>query len=250
MSEENATPEQEPEQTPEVAATPEQVTPSESAPEEKPAKKPGWEKRIDVLTARLRETERELARRDAEPKAPAQQETAPNIDDFDSDTEFLAAVARHEAQQLYAKQTAEAQAQQAQQAREAEESEVASTVQKMFARGADVHDDFEAVVTAPSLPLTNEMIAALASTDNGHDIAYHLGKNPGEAGNISELSPVQQAIAIGRLGERLATTQKAVSKAPDPITPVDDTSAGTTDAMSDKSDIGSWMAARRAQLTA
>ena len=250
MSEENTTLEQEPEQTPVAAATPEQEPTSESAPEEKPAKKPGWEKRIDVLTAKLRAAERELAQREAAPPTPAEPDKAPSIDDFDSDEDYLAARARHEAQQLFAEERRKADAAEARKVQEAEESAAASSVQKMFARGLDAHDDFEALVTAPSLPLTNEMLAAIATTDNGHDVAYHLGKNPGEAEAISELGAVQQAIAIGRLGERLANTQTVVSAAPDPVIPVDDTSAGISDPMSDSQSIEDWMRERNAQLTA
>ncbi len=248
MSEENTNPEQEPVEIPADAAT---GTP-ESAPEEKPAKKPGWEKRIDVLTARLRETERENERLKQAAPTPAPQDDSkkPSIDDFDSDEAYLAAVAEYSSRRVLSEAEEKARAQRDREAQEASDAEVSSNVQKMFARGADAHADYEAVVMSPTLSLTNEMLAAIASTDNGHDISYHLGKNPGEADAISELSPVQQAIAIGRLGERLNTTQRAVSSAPPPVTTVDDTSAGTTDGLSDNLDVKTWMQRRQAQRTA
>lgn len=249
MSDENTTPEQAPDETPEAAATPEPAS-SESAPE-KPARKPGWEKRIDVLTARLRAAERENAELKERQQHSAEPEStvAPRLDDFDSDEDYIAARARHEAQQLFSQAESKANAEAARKAREAEESAVASSVQKMFARGTDSHDDFEALVMSPTLPLTNEMLAALAATENGHDVVYHLAKNPAESDAIAELPPTQQAIAIGRLGERMANTQKAVSKAPAPVEPVNDTGS-VSDPLSDKSDIDSWMKARAAQLTA
>ena len=250
MSEENTTLEQEPEQIPAEAA-PEQV--SESAPEERPERKSGFEKRIDKLTAQYREEQREnerLRQQLESAKAAEPPSKAPTIDDFDSDAEYLEAVAEHKAREVLSKLEEKSQADKARAEQEAQESAAASSVHKMFARGTDSYEDFETLVTSPTLPLTNEMLAAIATTDNGHDVAYHLGKNPAEAAEISELSPVQQAIAIGRLGERLTTQTRAVSAAPEPVVPVDDTSAGISDPLSDSSDIKTWMAARNAAVRA
>ena len=59
--------------------------------------------------------------------------------------------------------------------------------------------------------------------ENGHDVAYYLGKNIKEFRRIAILEPPQQFLEIGRLSATLAAQKEAPhkpSRAPSPISPV------------------------------
>jgi hypothetical protein len=61
------------------------------------------------------------------------------------------------------------------------------------------------------------MADAIRESARGAEIAYYLGKNPGEATHIASLPPVSQATAIARLEGRLGAGAVAVSRAPQPV---------------------------------
>lgn len=68
-----------------------------------------------------------------------------------------------------------------------------------------------------SQPLS-EMIL---ESERPHDLAYHLGKNPQLARQLSSMTPVQAAREIGRLEAAIAASKTPTpTKAPDPIRPV------------------------------
>lgn len=78
------------------------------------------------------------------------------------------------------------------------------------------------------VPLVQAMIAE--EIDNGADVLYHLGKNIAEADRISQLPPVQMAIAVARLSDKLrAVPATPISGAPEPITPITPGASGTGD---------------------
>lgn len=116
------------------------------------------------------------------------------------------------------------------------------------------YDDFHEVVYSPNLPISEYMAEVIKASDLGPDIAYHLGKNPGEARRIAGLPPLKQAAEIGKIEVSLTANPpvKKVSSAPDPISPVR-RSSGTptydpTDPRSAKMDVKDWMRARNEQV--
>ena len=58
-------------------------------------------------------------------------------------------------------------------------------------------------------------------TTKSVDIAVYLGKNEHEAWRIGNLPPIEMFEELGRLEEKLENLTKNVSKAPDPIEPLD-----------------------------
>jgi len=66
------------------------------------------------------------------------------------------------------------------------------------------HPNYRDVVYAPNLPITQGMAEAMLGTDNAPAVAYHLATHLDEAAAIAALSPIQQAIAIGRIDARLS----------------------------------------------
>lgn len=65
---------------------------------------------------------------------------------------------------------------------------------------------------------TPAMVEAIRSAPDGVKIAYELAKNPAEVSRFNRLSPVQQAMEIGRISANLsAPVQRKITQAPEPI---------------------------------
>ncbi len=154
-------------------------------------------------------------------RQPAQQpaDGRPKLEDFDFDAEAHAeAVAEWKFNQLEQQREAKRQAEQRQ----------ATLVEKETAFIAE-HPDYYEVARAPHVPITQEMAEVILQADNPPAIAYYLGKNLAEAAEISRMSPLAQARAIGRIEMQLAAPKTPaappppptpVSKAPAPVTPL------------------------------
>ncbi len=87
-------------------------------------------------------------------------------------------------------------------------------------RAEEKYPDFRSVALNPEVPITPAMYSALVESEAGADIAYWLGKNPGEAGRIAALSPVAAVKEIGRLESRFSgqgAAARRVSQAPAPV---------------------------------
>jgi hypothetical protein len=140
-----------------------------------------------------------------------------NYDDPDMYTESLAQWSAREAVRTY-------QAQQAEQSTKAKVNDEFQTVVKTWETGRtkaiESYPDYEEVAENPDLPIANHVAFAIARHTKGHDIAYYLGKNPDEAKRISEMSPVESAMAIGSIGEKISSSKAQVSKAPAPVKPL------------------------------
>ena len=103
-------------------------------------------------------------------------------------------------------------------------------VQKLVQDGNEKFSDFNQVATQegnPTLPITPGMLHILQDFERPADVAYYLGKNPVECMQISQMSPVQAARALGRietnidaeLKKQTSQPSKTITKAPAPITP-------------------------------
>jgi hypothetical protein len=97
---------------------------------------------------------------------------------------------------------------------------------------------------------TNPLTVAIMSSDNGEDVAYHLGKNLKEASRIASLDPLRQVLAIGALSAKLTLDPpkpKQPSKAPAPITPVSGKEVASEE-ISDKDEMKDFIRKRNKQL--
>jgi hypothetical protein len=63
--------------------------------------------------------------------------------------------------------------------------------------------DFDATVFRPDLPMTQDMVGLMAESPLAADIAYHLGKNPGEAAAIAAMPLPDAGRAIFALEARI-----------------------------------------------
>lgn len=226
MSEEQEYLEPSGEETPPVAVETEESVPSEQDAGAEPVetqpepKKSGVQERIDELVR-----QREEARRDAEywrnmaPKPPVQPVQVqpevfsdlpePSLDAFDTFEDWTKAHNRWSAK-------TELKRFQAEQKMASEGERKASWLQT----GMGKYNDFRDVVHE-NLPISNDMVNVLLDSDKGHELAYYLGKNPGEAARIFNLPAHRQAYEMGKIEAKLAgPTQKTKTNAPVPTSPV------------------------------
>lgn len=165
----------------------------------------------------------------AQGAAPAEP-SKPTAEQFQSTEEYVAALARYEAEKLYEarKMTEAKEYQEAQQRRHHET--VVTTYQQRVEAAIEKYPDFEEVAYSDDVPITNAMAMAIQESEMGPDIAYYLGKNVAEAQRIAKLSPLSQAKELGKLEAKIAAAPAPAkpSKAPEPITPINASKAGTT----------------------
>lgn len=232
----------------EESATSEDATEEVPKVEEKPRKnRRSFEKRIDQLTAQLRQKERELE--ETRSKSTQEPEKAPRREDFEDYESYIEAKAEHKAIQAAEKRLADAEAKaKEREARAQEEHQQRSFVEareNVLEKGVEAYPDFEAVTTNEDLSITPVMADALLSSEKGHDLWYHLGKHPELADRIADMHPVQQLMELGRIEATLSGRKP--SAAPKPTTTLNP--RGTSaNALSDKLSTEEWMKRRREEV--
>lgn len=206
--------------TSEVEETNQDDTPADDKPKAK-----GVQKRIDELTSNWRTAERdrdhwrELAlkgeQKPVDEPASAPQ-GKPTLDAFESYEEYVEALAdwKYEERQRSDRENQEKQRQAQTQA------EKTRSFQQRAESVRETHPDFDQVVGNPALPISQAMADAAYSSEKGPEILYHLGQNPQEAEKLYNLSPIEAAMAIGRIEASLSRPARNKSSAPDPIEPV------------------------------
>jgi hypothetical protein len=98
-----------------------------------------------------------------------------------------------------------------------------AVIREAVGAAEEIPQDFDEVALNPDVPITGEMLEALAECDNPAKIMYHLGKNPELATEISGGTPAQQMRSIARLdlpGAVKPEKPVKLTNASDPITPV------------------------------
>lgn len=176
--------------------------------EQKPKKKHWAYDRIDELTRRRREAEREAEYW----KARASRTVDPNSLDYEEGIAERVAQ-RHRTEQA---ETAQATAQQL--------SVEAFNYRETMAR--EKFTDYDAVTRNPNVAITEAMAEVIRDSDVGPDVAYHLGKNPQEAARIASLPTHLQAREIGRIEERLSAPKPGRKVPAAPVQPVSGIAAG------------------------
>jgi len=213
--------------------------------------KKGVEKRIDELTYKRREAEREAEYWKAqaqkpEPK-PANLEVK-TLEDFDYDESKY---------QAHLFQLAQSQAVEAAKRTLVEEQERQAQVTKQNAfkakedKYAAEIDDYMRVTRADTLPLTKDLVDIVSSSDEGPAVLYYLGKNPDITATLANLPPIIAAREIGKIEAKLAK-EASTSKAPPPTPKIEGANPGQAikaDAPdSDKLSVDDWLSRRNKQL--
>ena len=184
-----------------------------------------FERRIDRATRKAAEAqaraeilERELQEYKAKATAPTSATVGePKMEDYTDIKEYAKAYANFEK----ANAIKEYEANLSKTAQEKRVKQLVSDWDNKVKEADAKYDDFDEVVG--EVKPTTAWGTALMMAENGHDVAYHLGKNLKEFRRIATLEPPQQFLEIGRLSATLAAKEEAPkkpSKAPAPINPV------------------------------
>jgi vacuolar-type H+-ATPase subunit H len=231
MEEENINPEEdnnEPtgDESPDQPNEPE-TEPADTTGDDPPAdtdKEKGVQKRIDELTRKRRDAERdaEYWRNEALKNQPKEQEKVippgkPQVAQFEDYDDYVEALTDWKL---------------AERDRMAQQNAVAESHSKRVVDARTRYDDFDEVMdSARNISCNAQLIPVLQDSDKSADIIYHLTKHPEEMARINALPLHKQVMEIGKLEtrfEKAATPPppKRTSEAPVPIVPV--TTAGDT----------------------
>lgn len=235
------------------AAGSEEPAPEESR-DEKGRFKPGVQNRIDELTRARREAEREAEywKARAQPAAPAKAAEAnqpPVRENFESDDQYIEAMADYKVDQKLSQREAQQKVVQ-------EQTSKAETWQsKMDAARAEIQD-FDAIMEGADFPVANHVAELIMEHDHGPKLMHHFAQNPAEVEKLNAMSPAKAAFELGKLATKFdaapdtASSKPAaaapVSKAPPPAGRQVGAGRATTPALGDLS-MDDYIAARKAQ---
>lgn len=205
------------------------------------------------LEEELIRTRNELLRRDAEAQtkkvqsAPSVDEQAPNIDDFESYTEWQRASIQYEARKMV-------QAELAAREQQTRTAQVVTTYQQRLEEAAKrIPDLMETLQYLPSdIPApADDVLEYVRSSEVGPELAYHFAKNESLLRNLVALPPLKQAIEIAKVEAQLLAknapeqsvqkqTKPKVTSAPKPAQALD---GGSTPKLVTQADIANDYAA-------
>lgn len=216
-------------------------------------KKGGVQKRIDELTRKAHEAEREAAfwrEQAAKSQAPSTDATKPARDDFATDDDYFEALADWKAEQKVGEFRKQQQAEALNKAEQTQTATRFELYQERVAASLEAIPDYAEVVGASDVPAAPHVLESILDSDSGPQLAYHLAKNPELAEQLNAMTPVQAAREIGRLEAQLAhpktetTPPKRTTNAPAPITPVRGSNGQFTKSAEQMSD-AEWYASQR-----
>jgi hypothetical protein len=166
----------------------------------------------------LKEENQRLKESQKPPPAPPRPK--PVWDDFDGDQEAYAqAVSDHNADIAKAN-AAIKQAEESQKQREAEAvKDFNEKVNNVVDKGRKLYADFDDIALG-DMALRNHVQVAIANSEKGAEMLYHLGSNPELSLKLSRMTPTAALVEIGRIESTLKTPTAKVSTAPPPVTPV------------------------------
>lgn len=195
------------------------------------------------------------------PQPPPAPPPRPTRDQFDGPDAYDSAIiewsaaeatrlAMAEFERRQAETLAQQEQQRQQQAQEQAQQTVAQQWQEKRAKSVEKHADYAEVAEREDVILSLAMRDAILESDEGAEIAYHLGSHPEEAERIRQLPPVRQVVEIGKLAAAVSAPPRAQpSRAPAPITPVGNNSAAT-ERVPNEMTTEEWAARRMPQVRA
>lgn len=185
--------------------------------------KSGVQKRIDDLTFRRNQAEREAAhwRAVAESRAPA---AAPKLADFDSHDEYDQAMLEHRIDDGVSRGLAKTAEQQAEKFSTEAQQAAKEVYNQRVSAAVTAIPDFVDVVSKTTAKISPALEEALLDSDRGPELVYHLAKNPAEADRLNAMNDRQMNREIGRLEAAMSTAKPAppaarTTSAPAPIKP-------------------------------
>ena len=206
----------------------------EQAPEEENSegtKKSDSQKRRERSKARfekLKASEEDATRRLESIRQAAAGEVEPLRQHFTDPADYIAAKAAWNSSQTYLKRDETTAREELETVARQRKAETEAVFQEQASTARQVYPDWDQV--ALTAPISDEVADLILASEKGAEVAYHLGLNRQEAVRISQMPPMEQARAIGRLEAIVSTPKpKTKSSAPPPINPVSGGSVGSRD---------------------
>lgn len=214
----------------EIAPAPEPGTEKDDKSE--PKKNGGWQKRIDKLTARNYELEKELqeARVKKDPPAAAPEPPGkPQLETYKTREEWEEAVMDWKIEQRVAKEREES----VQAEENARTAEIFQAHNQRISEARGKYDDFEEVVKSAKVDFSRDAGLAIFELENGPDVMYHLATHQDELKELAKMSPIRQIAKLGVISQSLSgsgspSAVKPATKVPPPIEPVGASGATST----------------------
>ena len=185
---------------------------------EQPKKMTRKERRVQKLANENKKLKERLAEVESKQSEQTVKEEVSeiNIDDYDSFDDYEKALQEQE-KTLKEKDTAQKE--------ELTESNLDYEAQQdMLEDGIEDYEDFEKLVTAPDLALTEDVLSIVLESDTASDIAYYLATHKDETREIAEMTPRKMQKALLKIEMKLEASPKQKSvqttNAPEPIKPV------------------------------
>lgn len=221
----NTAPEQEQVQATATESTTEQIdSQSDGQPRDEKGRFTPIQHRINELTRHRRDAERERdfyrqqyeASQKAQPAPAPQSEKAPTLADYNFDADAWAS-----AHEQYISKRMESITEQ--KLREKEEQRSAQQAKQQFETRSQAfakdHADYgEALATLDAtVQFQPQIVEAIAVSEHGPAVAYHLANHLDEADRIARLPPHLAAVQLGRIEALVSAPKpKPVTRAPDP----------------------------------
>ena len=200
---------------------------------------------------------KELEGRQAKPEAPAVDADKPKPEDFEDAFEYAEKLAEYTANKAITardKAAAEAAAKAANERRAADwAAKQAKVVEKI--------PDWQEVIDASPVKVHNAVRDAIVESDVGHELLYHLAKNPSEAERLGKLSVISALRELGKIEAKLDAPkprqetkepEAEISHAPAPISPLKGGKVPAEVPLNSKGEFtgtpAQWKAMRRAGL--
>mgnify|MGYP000035123058 CR=1 FL=1 len=206
---------------------PKEKPPAESSDEDIPA---GVRKRLATMTRKRRDAERTtatlqaanqdlLTRIEALEHPESKPGEEPQIDEYETEEEYLEACVEYKADQKIAERDTAAQIEQEEKDREGPEAaaeERQAAFKTELEKGIKKFNDFEEVIE--DLNITGDMIQILETLPNIPEMVYALGNDSDKVAKLVDMPFLQAAYVMKEISDEL-TKQKS-TKAPAPIKPV------------------------------
>ena len=193
------------------------------------------QKRIDEITRKRREAERERdAERDKrlelEKKIQEFEKTIPATDkplseNYETEQEYLEALTDWKIEQKLSKKQEVETRQTKEQADLARARGIYVEVDKKSAEGRKKYTDYDELVLSDKLKITDSMLETVLELNAPSEVLYYLGKHPDESAEIAGMSMIKASVALSKIDHKLTTPVKRTTSTPEPISPVRSTGA-------------------------
>lgn len=155
----------------------------------------------DQLRAQLQNLQQGTQQKEPEPQSQGTQDSEPTLEQFDYDPEkYMEARIEWKLEQRLKAAEAERYQRESQQS-DQQRKEAFNQRANEFAANND--DFYDVVFGNTSLPINEPMSQYIMDSENGPNVAYHLGHHPDEAQTIAAMAPHLAIAALARLEDRL-----------------------------------------------